>query len=60
MESANELGLNNINLSDALFKEADPPHFDNNFLILPVRLGNLIKDFIVARLLKITLNLFYR
>ena len=36
MESANELGLNNIHISDALFKEADLPHFDSNFLILPV------------------------
>lgn len=36
MESAKELGLNNIHLSDVLFKEADLPHFDNNFLKLPV------------------------
>ena len=35
-ESAKELGLNNIHLSDVLFKEADLPHFDNNFLKLPV------------------------
>ena len=36
MESAKILGLNNIHLSDVLFKEADLPHFDNNFVILPV------------------------
>lgn len=35
-ESAKKLGLNNIHLSDALFREADLPHFENNFLILPV------------------------
>ena len=35
-ESAKKLGLNNIHLSDALFKEADLPHFDNNFVKLPV------------------------
>ena len=36
MESAKKLGINNIHLSDALFKEADLPHFDNNLLKLPV------------------------
>ena len=36
MESAKKLDLNNIHLSDVLFKEADLPHFDNNFLKLPV------------------------
>lgn len=35
-ESAKELGLNSIYLSDSLFKEADLPHFDNDFLKLPV------------------------
>ena len=35
-ESAKELGLNNIHLFDALFKEAGLPHFENNFIILPV------------------------
>ena len=35
-ESAKRLDLNNIDLSDALFKEADLPHFENNFVILPV------------------------
>lgn len=35
-ESAKALGLNDISLSDILFKEADLPHFDNDFLRLPV------------------------
>ena len=35
-ESAKALGLNSISLSDLIFKEADLPHFDNNFLKLPV------------------------
>ena len=36
IDSAKKLGLKNIHLSEALFRETDIPHFDKSFLKLPV------------------------
>lgn len=38
IDSAKKLNLNNIHISDALYRETDIPHFDKCFLKLPVTL----------------------